>query len=112
MTSRQRRAARGAPPARAFVDSGAWLALRSRRAQHHLEADALFRDALGRRIPLVTTNLVMAETHRLTLFRVGFAAALRGLDRIDSSPSVTVVYATAADHAAARRWLSRLAPRP
>ena len=69
MTSRQRRAARGAPPARAFVDSGAWLALRSRRDQHHLEADALFRDALGWRIPLVTTNLVMAETHRLTLFQ-------------------------------------------
>ena len=60
---------------------------------------------------LVTTNLVLAESHRLTLFRVGVDAAARGLDRINESPSVTVHFATAEDHAAARRWLARLAPR-
>jgi hypothetical protein len=32
-----------------FVDSSAWIALFSARDQHHGEADALFRDALGRR---------------------------------------------------------------
>ena len=50
--------------------------------------------------------------HRLTLFRVGVQAALRGLDRIDASPSVTIHFAGAEDHRAARRWLERLAPRP
>jgi predicted nucleic acid-binding protein len=55
---------------------------------------------------------VIAEVHRLTLFRVGFQAALRGLDRIDASPSVMVHFTGAEEHRAARRWLERLAPRP
>jgi predicted nucleic acid-binding protein len=97
-------------PRRLFVDSGAWIALRSRRDQHHAEADRLFREALRRRIPLATTDLVLAELHRLTLFRAGVLPALRTLDRIDQSPSVTVHFAAAEHHAAARRWLERLAP--
>jgi uncharacterized protein len=99
-------------PRRLFVDSGAWIALRSRRDQHHAEADRLFREALRRRIPLATTDLVLAELHRLTLFRAGVLPALRALDRIDQSPSVTVHFADAEHHAAARRWLERLAPHP
>jgi predicted nucleic acid-binding protein len=99
-------------PGRLFVDSGAWIALRNRRDQHHAEADQLFRETLRRRIRLVTTNLVLAEVHRLTLFRIGGEAAARVLDRIDESSSVTVHFAGAEDHAAARRWLQRLAPRP
>jgi predicted nucleic acid-binding protein len=101
-----------AAPARLFVDSGAWIALRSRRDQHHRDADRLIRDALQRHIPLLTTNLVVAETHRLTLFRAGVQPALRALERLDASPSVTIHFPTAHDHAAARRWLERLTPRP
>src|SRR5205085_12130870 len=112
LPSRRHPIARAAAPARLFVDSGAWIALRSRRDQHHAEADRLFREALSRRIPLLTTNLVVAETHRLTLFRAGLQPALRGLDRMDASNSVALHFATADDHVAARRWLERLAPRP
>jgi predicted nucleic acid-binding protein len=97
---------------RLFVDSGAWIALRSQRDQHHAAADRAFRAAIEQRIPLVTSNLVLAETHRLTLFRVGLEPALRALDRIDASPSVTVHFATSGDHVAGRRWLERFAPRP
>ena len=104
------RAAAG--PARLFVDSGAWIALRSRHDQHHEEADRLFRSALTQRIRLFTTSLVLAEVHRLTLFRAGVQPALRTLDRIDASPSVAVHFPGAEHHAAARRWLERLAPRP
>jgi predicted nucleic acid-binding protein len=99
-------------PGRLFVDSGAWIALRNRRDQYHAEADRLIRAAVAARIALLTTNLVVAETYRLTLFRVGVRAALRGLERIDASERVGVHFASAADHAAARRWLERLAPRP
>src|SRR5262249_47369494 len=101
-----------AAPARLFVDSGAWIALRSRRDQHHVDADRLFREALSRRIPLVTTNLVVAEIHRVTLFRVGAYPALHALERLDASGAVTIHFATAADHAAARRWLERLSRHP
>ena len=111
MPSPGHRIARAAAPVRLFVDSGAWIALRSRRDQHHLEADRLFREALARGIRLLTTNLVIAETHRLTLFRAGVHPALRALERIDASKSVTIHFPTGDDHAAARRWLERLAPR-
>jgi predicted nucleic acid-binding protein len=113
LPSRGHRTGRAAAaPARLFVDSGAWIALRSRRDQHHADADRLVREALSRRIPLLTTNLVIADTHRLTLFRVGVQPALRALQHLDASRSVTIHFATAADHAVARRWLERLASRP
>jgi uncharacterized protein len=98
--------------ARLFVDSGAWLALRSQRDQHHLAADRAFRAALDVRIPLITTNLVLAELHRLTVFRAGYQAALRALERIEPGSGVTIHFATSDDHLAARDWLKRLAPRP
>ena len=111
MPSRPPRTARVAV-ARLFVDSGAWIALRSRRDQHHAAADRAFRAAIEQRIPLVTTNLIIAEIYRLTLFRAGREPALRALARIDASPSVTVHFATSDDHLEGRRWLERLAPRP
>lgn len=95
-----------------FVDSGAWIALRSRRDQYHAAADRAFREAIEQRIPLVTTNLVIAEAHRLTLFRAGYVAALRALEIIDSSSAVTVHHASSVDHRAASEWIERLAPRP
>lgn len=61
---------------------------------------------------MFTTNLVLAETHRLTLFRIGIQPALRALDHVDASASVTIDFPNAEDHAAARRWLERLSPRP
>jgi predicted nucleic acid-binding protein len=112
LPTRRPRTGRAAAPARLFVDSSAWIALRSRRDQHHADADRLFRDALGRRIPLLTTNLVIAETHRLTLFRAGAEPARRFLELTDASPGVTIHFAAADEHAAARRWLDRLGSRP
>lgn len=110
MPSRPRHTAPAA--ARLFVDSGAWIALRSRRDQHHAKADRAFREAIARRIPLVTTNLIIAEVYRLTLFRAGIQPAMRALERIDASPSVNIHFATNDDHLTGRRWLERLAPRP
>jgi predicted nucleic acid-binding protein len=112
LPSRGHRTERAAAPARLFVDSGAWLALRSRRDQFHAAADRFFNEAIARRSPLLTANLVVAETHRLTLHRAGPAPAGRALERMDASPSVSIHSATADDHAAARRWIERLLPRP
>jgi predicted nucleic acid-binding protein len=91
-----------------FVDSGPWIALASRRDGRHADADRLFRAAIGRRIPLVTTDLVVAEAHRLLLFRAGGAAARAFLERIDRSPSLRLEFVTAARHARAREWLAKL----
>jgi predicted nucleic acid-binding protein len=56
--------------------------------------------------------LVVAETHRLTLFRAGVQPARRFLELIDASRTLTIHFPAAPDHIAARRWLDTLAPRP
>jgi predicted nucleic acid-binding protein len=68
--------------------------------------------ALARHIPLLTTNLVVAETHRLTIFRAGAQPARRFLELIDASPGLTIHFPTTEHHIAARRWLERLGSRP
>ncbi|MFZ5469368.1 MAG: type II toxin-antitoxin system VapC family toxin [Myxococcota bacterium] len=95
-------------PARLFVDSGVWLAFFSARDNVHSEADRLLRAAILRKIPLLTTNLVLAEVHRLLLFRAGIKPAAAALERIDASPSVLVKYADPQIHREAQEWLSTL----
>lgn len=98
-------------PARLFVDSGAWLAFFSARDRLHPEADRLFRHAFSRKIQLLTSDLVLAEVHRLLLDRAGIRPAMAALDRIEAAKSVGVeiVFADADVHRAAREWLDRLA---
>lgn len=100
-----------APAARntsVFVDTSAWIAFLSARDQNHDQADLIFRTIIGRREQLLTTNLVVAEVHRLILHRVGIRAAATALTRVSSSRRVRVVYPAAAHDAAARLWLGRL----
>ncbi len=68
----------------------------------------MLRSAAGARVRLLTTNLVLAEVHRLLLFRAGIAAALAAVDRIAGSDLVTIAYPDADSHRAARTWLTRL----
>ena len=68
----------------------------------------LLRTAVDAGVPLLTTNLVVAETQRLLLFRVGARAAKRALDVFDRSTHLTSRFATADDHAEARGWIERL----
>jgi len=88
---------RGAPD-RLFVDSSAWIALLSARDRRHGDADAMFRRAAARRARLLTTNLVLAEVHRLLLLWAGVRAAARALDRFEASPLTVVEFATAEHH--------------
>jgi predicted nucleic acid-binding protein len=92
-----------------FVDSSAWLALVSATDGQHAEADRLFGLALDERVPLVTSNLVVAEVHRLLLHRAGIRPATTFLERIEASDALTVEFATLAHHKRARAWLTRLA---
>lgn len=95
-------------PARLFVDSCAWLAFFSARDGHHADADRLFREAVRRKIPLLTTNLVLAEVHRLLLFRAGIRPAAAALEKIGSSPNVSVKFSDAEVHREAVAWLAKL----
>jgi predicted nucleic acid-binding protein len=99
----------GILPRRAFVDSGAWIALASADDRNHPAADAVFREAARGRAKLFTSNLVIAEVHRFLLFRAGIRAAATALALIDGSQLVAVEHATAGHHQAALGWLRKLA---
>jgi len=92
-----------------FVDSGVWIALVRANDGRHADADGMLRQAIRDRIPLLTTNLIVAEVHRFILFHVGIRPAALVVDRMQASPLLTIVFTTAAHHGAGRKWLERLA---
>ena len=91
-----------------FVDSGAWIALFSSRDQHHEDADRVFRKIVASKRLLLTSNLILAEIHRLLLFGAGSKAALAALAKIEASSLVRIVYANAKNHQSAKEWLQKL----
>jgi predicted nucleic acid-binding protein len=79
------------------------------RDTHHDDADRMFQTAVARRVRMLTTNLVVAETHQFVLSRSGIQPAARLLDRIDMSPLVVVEFPRKEHHDAGRRWIAQLA---
>jgi predicted nucleic acid-binding protein len=71
-----------------FIDSGAYAALAIGRDQHHDVATRVFRQIVERRVPVHTTNFVVAESHALVIARSGRYAAWRFLQRIDASAAI------------------------
>ena len=55
---------------------------------------------------MVTTNLVVAETHALLLRRVGYAAALAFVRTVRQPPNVVVVSKEATEQLAIDDWLT------
>lgn len=94
------------PPTRVFVDSSAFIALFSADDQHHDDADALFEACIRRRIKLVTSQLVVAEVHRLLLFAAGISAAAIAVQKIFASPLTAIELATLEHHRGAMKWLA------
>lgn len=89
-----------------FVDTSGWLAAASKRERHHAEAVAVYDDLVQRRVRLVTTNLVVAEMHILTVRQQGAAAGCALLDAIHADPLYTVVTVTRElESDATDRWL-------
>lgn len=90
-----------------FVDTGAWLALIDRDDQHHQEASALYRELLEQHIPLLTTNLVVAETYNLVRRRVSYKAAMQFLQALRNSARLSRVYSNASLEKEAETILAR-----
>lgn len=105
---RQLRGPRRVEPGAVFVDASGFIAFFSRDDAHHRRAEALFGAAVQRRRRLTTSNLVLAEVHRLLLFRAGTRAARAALDSIAASTSLHVEHATPSHHRRARAWLDEL----
>lgn len=58
-----------------FVDSGAWIALFSRRDQFHADARVLYESIKQQRAKLLTTDYIIDETVTRIRYDAGFSAA-------------------------------------
>ena len=94
-------------PAEVFVDTSAWYPLIVARHPDHARLGTALRELIHDHRRLVTTNLVVAETHALLLRRVGRAAALTFVQTVDEPPNVVVRSSRELEAAAERNWLAR-----
>jgi predicted nucleic acid-binding protein len=94
-------------PAEVFVDSSAWYPLVIAKHPDHDSLAAALRTFVREQRRLVTTNLVVAETHALLLRRVGSPAALTFVQTVDQAPTVVVRRPRELEDAAERDWLAR-----
>lgn len=76
------------------VDTSAWLALADRNEHHHVAVRASYETLIQGGTRLVTTDLVVAETHILLRRRLGSDAAMRFLDGTEASPRIEVEFMT------------------
>lgn len=88
---------------RVFVDASAFFAHVHDRDQHHSAAVAIASQIRREQRPLITTDLVVAETHALVLGRVGCWAAQVWLDALD----VPILFVDTLTYDTARELLRR-----
>jgi predicted nucleic acid-binding protein len=94
-------------PAEVFVDTSAWYPLLLRTHPDHQRLAGHLRALIKRGRRVVTTNLIVAETHALTLRRIGPEPALAFVRTVAEPPNL-VVHSTAEVEAnAIRAWLER-----
>ncbi len=84
-----------------MVDTSASFALLDRRDGNHHAARRIAEQIAVRRIYLIGTNFLIAETHALILNKLGHATASAFLDRIDQG-SIRVERIDVADEQRAR----------
>jgi hypothetical protein len=75
-----------------FVDSSGWIALADKDDLHHKEAASSYPSIFRNHKTLVTSNLVIAETHIVLLKELGHNAAIEFLERIKASPRILKIF--------------------
>jgi predicted nucleic acid-binding protein len=90
-----------------FVDTGAWYSLADRAHPEHARLADVLRERVGGGVRIVTTNLVVAESHALLLRRAGRHAALRFLTEVVREPILVVTSSREIEARARTQWLER-----
>jgi predicted nucleic acid-binding protein len=90
-----------------FVDTSGWFALVIASAPEHAKAVAELEARIRRGVRVVTTNLVLAESHALLMRRAGRKVALEFLREVRRPPNVVVTSDDAVEGKALDDWLSR-----
>lgn len=92
-----------------FVDASAWYPIVLQKDPDHARVSAVLRDRVRARQRVVTTNLVLAETHALLAHRVGPAVAAAFVRGARLRPNEVVTSTTALEEEAREEWLERFA---
>ena len=95
-----------------FVDTSAWYPLVVKSHPDHDRLSAALRASVERRARIVTSNLVIAESHALIMRRAGIASGLRFVQLVRASPNVVVASNVQLEDAAINDWLTRFADQP
>jgi len=90
-----------------FVDTSAWYPLADARHPDHEGLAAALRARVAAGTRVITTNLVVAETHALLLRRLGREVALRFVREIRGEPLVVETSTPELEVRAAEEWLAR-----
>lgn len=92
----------------AFLDTAGWLAALRPDQAYHRESQAAYQNWIAGGVPLLTTNLVMAEMQAMLMRQRGTAVALQFLDQVYADPSHEVVFVDRElERAAIGRWLRK-----
>jgi predicted nucleic acid-binding protein len=90
-----------------LVDTSAWYPLADRAHPDHARLAEVLRDRVAGGIRIVTTNLLVAESHALLLRRAGRGAALRFLNEVVREPILVVTSSPEIEARARDEWLKR-----
>ncbi len=90
-----------------FVDTSAWYPLAVRRDPAHGAVAGALRERVRRGARVVTTNLIVAETHALLLRRTNRAAALAFVGYVGRTPNVILYSTPELEAQAVTDWLER-----
>lgn len=90
-----------------FVDTSGWYPLADRAHPDHDRTARAFRERIDDGARIVTTNLVLAESHALILRRLHRRAALGFLEAAGQPPNVVVFSTSELESTAEQDWLAR-----
>lgn len=91
------------------MDTSAWYTLVDTGERARSRVGKALSEAIADRYRIVTTNLIVAETHALLLRRFNRDVALAFLREIRSEPNVVVESTREVEERARRDWLERYA---
>jgi predicted nucleic acid-binding protein len=94
-------------PAEIFVDTSAWYPAVVRKHPDHRKVSAALTRAVKRGKRVVTTNLIVAETHALLLRRANRAVALAFARVVREAPNLVVPSDADLESLALGEWLER-----
>jgi len=94
-------------PAELFVDTSAWYPLVDRGHADHERLAAALRARIEAGVTVVSTNLVLAESHALIMRRIGREVAHSFLSSARAAPNQVVYSSRELEERAEEGWLRR-----